>query len=661
MKITLFLFVVIFCIGCGSGNFISNSALKDEINRSKLPEQSDYPESDAVILLKKVNMKMKIESDYGIATDETFHIVTKLFKNIEEYADVRVNIYDGEKLLSISARTVKPDGTSIELKPEDFHTVTGASNGSVFYSDVKTITFTFPSIEKDCLIEYEVKKYKEYAFRRDEWVVQHYLPVVKNRFELTVPTILMMSKMQGGLNWSWNYKNYGEIQVGKPTQVDNMNTGGGTFNETVTFYWEKFDIPAFEYDPLMPAHDLYKAYVKFSPDNWKTWNDISKWYYKDLWEPQFIQSEKAISKSNDIIKNSHSEEEKIKSLYQYSQGLRYVAIELGIGGIQPTIPDMVLDRQYGDCKDKSTLLISMLRHQNIKAKPVLVLTSDEGEIDESFPTWGFNHMIVKAETADGKIYWLDPTTSFSKLGNIRTDCQGIKVLVLNEDGTSKIETTPKSTYQENVTSIDLNVNVKLNEPSQFNVKYSFKGARNAYLRSYFFDKTDKEMKEFCKRMIVDDFVNSEIVKFSFSPLDSIESDLVLSFDFTIPEAVQKQGDLYFLNIDPFKLSTETGWMVKDKRKYPMDFDYAYSVKKTFTINFPEKELSVRNLPENSVISTNDFEYKNKIESKGNIISVFETFAIKNSKISARNYNETKKFFATVKSKLNEKVILEKKK
>lgn len=661
MKSILVYLLLFSAISCSSSQFIKESDLKEEIKRTTLPKQSDFPENDGVILLKKINMSMKIENDYGIATDETIHQITKLFKNIEEYANVRIPIYDGEKLLSISARTIKADGTSIELKPEDFHTVTGASNGSIFYSDVKVINFTFPSIEKDCIIEYEVKKYKEYAFRRDEWIVQDYLPIIKNRFELTVPTILMMSKMQGGLNWSWNYKNYGDIKIGQPVQVNNLNPGGGSLRETVTFYWEKFDIPAFEYDPWMPAHDLYKDYVKFSPDNWKTWNDISNWYYKELWEPQYKQSEKAVLKSKEIVKGSITEEQKIKSLYQYSQGLRYVSIALGVGGIQPTIPDLVLERQYGDCKDKSTLLIAMLRHENIKAKPVLVLTSDEGEVDPTFPTWYFNHMIVRAETSTGKVFWLDPTTSFSKLGEIRSDCEGIKVLVLNEDGTSKIETTPKSNYQENLTDIALTVDVKTDAPSVFNVKYSFKGERNSSLRNYFFDKTEKEMKEFCKRMIADDFVTAEILKYSYSPLDSIESDLVLNFDFTIPDAVQKQGDLYFLNIDPFKLATETGWLAKEKRKFPIDFEYPFSLRKTININLPEKELSIRNLPENAVISTNDFDYRVSIENKNKAISVVENYAIKNARIPAKNYDETKKFFAAVKNKLNEKVILEKKK
>ncbi len=69
MKSISMILLILTTISCGSSNFISESDLKEEIKKTTLPKQSDYPESDGVILLKKTNMSMKIENDYGIEID----------------------------------------------------------------------------------------------------------------------------------------------------------------------------------------------------------------------------------------------------------------------------------------------------------------------------------------------------------------------------------------------------------------------------------------------------------------------------------------------------------------------------------------------------------------------------------------------------------------
>lgn len=89
--------------------------------------------------------------------------------------------------------------------------------------------------------------------------------------------------------------------------------------------------------------------------------------------------------------------------------VRYLGIEVGMGRRRPNPPTVVFARRYGDCKDKATLLVSILRAAKIVAHPALVSSTHGLTLDESSPSPNrFDHVIVQADL-DGETLWLDPT------------------------------------------------------------------------------------------------------------------------------------------------------------------------------------------------------------------------------------------------------------
>ncbi len=95
---------------------------------------------------------------------------------------------------------------------------------------------------------------------------------------------------------------------------------------------------------------------------------------------------------------------------RYVQGqVRYLGIEVGPGSHAPNPPELVLERRYGDCKDKTLLTVALLRGLGIEAWPALVHTGTRHEVASRQPSPGaFNHVVVKARL-DGRDFWLDPT------------------------------------------------------------------------------------------------------------------------------------------------------------------------------------------------------------------------------------------------------------
>jgi len=88
--------------------------------------------------------------------------------------------------------------------------------------------------------------------------------------------------------------------------------------------------------------------------------------------------------------------EKMKALAQFVQhDVRYVAIELGIGGWQPHAASDVFVHRYGDCKDKATLLSAMLSQVGVESFYV-VINSERGSVTPQVPAniGGFNHVVL---------------------------------------------------------------------------------------------------------------------------------------------------------------------------------------------------------------------------------------------------------------------------
>lgn len=644
-------------LSCSSSSFVDLDSLKSELNMKDFPEQKDYPEEDALILYELHSVKVYIDDNYDVRTIESVTKMTKLFKNIEDYASMEIGTYSGDKLTNLSARTIKPDGSAIELKDEDFHTISGSGNEYVFYSDRQTTKFTFPAVEKNCIVEYHYDIDEAYPFVQDEWRIQADIPKLKDLYRLTVPVLLLAPEAQGGAGWSWNYSWY-NCDLGQPVVLRQPTASTARQDQMVTFEWSKTNVPPFKPDPAMPSYDKYLQYVKFAPSEWKTWSDVSKWYYEHHFKPKLLITDGITAAAQELTDSCTSDRERIEKVYHFVQKMRYVAISLGDGGYTPSEPQTVLDRKYGDCKDKSILLISLLKSLGITAKPVLLLTSDEGIIRPKFPSWEFNHMIVKATTANGENYWIDPTVKYAPLGEVPYTDEGVNALVLNDDNTSQMETLPTGNYMQNVEDINMKVNIPSASEADFDITMRFRGQSNLYTRSFLEDKSHDEMIKFCKSLVADDYLNAEVVDYSYSDLDSVDSDLVFNFKLKVPNAIETQGDLLFLNIDPFKLRGDWSWLARDKRTYDIEFNYPRTVSKTIELCIPENQYEIRNIPQHSYLTGDGLNYFKDYENSGNgHLKVTETFSIRSKDIDSHSFAKVKNFIETMRTKASEKIIL----
>ncbi|HXO85851.1 MAG TPA: transglutaminase-like domain-containing protein, partial [Gemmatimonadales bacterium] len=169
-----------------------------------------------------------------------------------------------------------------------------------------------------------------------------------------------------------------------------------------------------------------------------SWGELARWY-AELSKGRYALSPALETQMAEQVRRAHTLEDSLRAVHRWvSQDFRYVSLSLGIGGYLPRLPAQVLETRYGDCKDKATLFIALVRHMGGGLKAYPVLLSSGGGADSTLPSMSqFDHMIAavdRPEKDGGRIY-LDLTSELTPYGELPPSEEGSFALVVHDDGT----------------------------------------------------------------------------------------------------------------------------------------------------------------------------------------------------------------------------------
>jgi hypothetical protein len=215
------------------------------------------------------------------------------------------------------------------------------------------------------------------------------------------------------------------------------------FNEIFPFIYVKF--PKVDYSK-------YKAEIR----NWKDHGDFIYMLNKD----RDVLPPTEISKVEELTADLINPKDKVKKLFEYMQGkTRYISIQLGIGGHQPTPAQEVCNLGYGDCKGLSNYMYSLLKAAGIKSNYVVILAGPEYQgktyDDDVIPS--FNHAIL-AVPIEGDTIWLECTSQSNPM-NYMGSFTGNRQALWVEEGASKIVNTHRYTAKDNLVTYHATVDI----------------------------------------------------------------------------------------------------------------------------------------------------------------------------------------------------------
>lgn len=195
----------------------------------------------------------------------------------------------------------------------------------------------------------------------------------------------------------------------------------------------------------LPFDETTYPYVAFSTG--ASWQQIAT-QYSQIVDQQIAGSDLA-TLVHDAIRNAKDRREIIARLLAAIQkDVRYAGVEIAEGTIIPRAPSTVLKNKYGDCKDKATLLVAMLRAAGIPANVVLLRSGLDLDVHTDLPGLGrFNHAIVR--TGGDAPVWIDPTDEFARVSELPYEDQGRLALIAAPE-TTALTLTPELPSTANV-------------------------------------------------------------------------------------------------------------------------------------------------------------------------------------------------------------------
>lgn len=172
----------------------------------------------------------------------------------------------------------------------------------------------------------------------------------------------------------------------------------------------------------------------------KSWQEIGAWY-QGLESDRIVPDAEVKAKVTELTAGKTTDEEKVRALYGYvATQVRYIGVAFGIGRFQPHPASEVLRNQYGDCKDKHTLLAAMLSAAGLHAQAVLI--GPDIRFNEDVPSpESFNHAITTLPVNDKQV-WLDSTAEIAPYRVLMPSIRDKQALVIPDSGAAVVERTP---------------------------------------------------------------------------------------------------------------------------------------------------------------------------------------------------------------------------
>lgn len=293
-----------------------------------------------------------------------------------------------------SVRVRKPSGEVIETSAEDAQEVPApVTQAAPMYSDLRTKQLPVKSLSVGDTLEYRVSIKDTNADTPGVfWFAMDFtsgVPVKEETVELRVPrelSVLVKSK-----------------KVQPAVSEDGGERVYRWTHETASEYPKKEEKD--KAAPVTLAQEMYEPDLAMS--SFHTWAEVGAWY-GGLMKGRPVPDAAIQAKADALTHGLTTDDAKVDALYNYvATQYRYIAVSFGIGRLQPHTASDVFHNQYGDCKDKHTLLEAMLAAEKIEAEPVLI--GSGVRVNEALPMPSqFDHVITLVKLKDHDV-WLDAT------------------------------------------------------------------------------------------------------------------------------------------------------------------------------------------------------------------------------------------------------------
>ncbi len=575
-----------------------------------------------------------------------------------EYGWAGASFNAHSKISGMRAWCIPAQGKDYEVKDKDAVDMAMPKiDGAELVSDVRMKFLQIPAADPGSVVGYEYEEEENPLVLQDVWYFQEAVPVRETHYSLQLPP-------------GWAYKafwmNYPES---KPAEAGSQ------------LQWSLNDVKAIRPEADMPPFSGIAGHmvVNFFPQGgagrreFTTWAEMGTWYQGLITDRRDASS--AIKQQvATLTASSPATLDKMRALANFVQhDIRYVAIELGIGGFQPHPAMEVFNNRYGDCKDKATLLSSMLHEIGVDSYYV-VINNRRGSVTAETPAYAsaFNHAILAiklpADVSDsslvatlqhpklGRLLFFDPTNDLTPFGEIGGYLQSNYGLLVTPDGGELVhlpEQPPAMNKLERSATLTLGSDGTL----KGDVVETRTGDRAWDERARLRNLTNSKDRI---RPIEDILAGSlslfHVTSASIVNLDQTDQPFGFRYSFEAQNYAKNAGGLIVVRPRVLGVKAREFLENKEPRKFPIEFESPVHDVDSFDITIPPGYVA-DDVP-SPVDADYDFaSYHSKTEVKDNLVHYTRTYEVKELSVPVGRAPDLKKFFRMIAGDERNSVVL----
>jgi hypothetical protein len=613
------------------------------LDAAKTPTPSSAKDSPAVVLF----------DEYLITVDEQNHAVEReriavriLKPQGREYSHCAIGYDVDEKLDYFHAWTVAPDGREFQAKETDFED-RGAYAGAVLQFTERIRSLKPPASDPGAVVACETEEHLRPYMYEEDWDIQAPIPIVSEALELALPA---------GGHYAESWRKYAPV---KPVEAGSNH-----------LRWEIKDMPALNLENVhaTPSWGALAARMSVKWGDSAVKGAENQWRAIGLWQEQLEEhrpdpTPEITAKAQELTAGAPDLYTKLSRITDFIQkNIRYFIIAKGIGGWQAHYAADIYRNGYGDCKDKTTLLISMLQAIGVRAH-YLHVDSRRGIIDPEAPSLAGNHMITAIELPEGEndprlaarvkaangktLLIFDPTDEVTPVGLIRAALQGAWGNISNGPDSQVLQ---MPVLPAETAGLDRKGSFRLTPDGALtgDITEVFTGDDATNERWFIKDNDSKEIHERLENGLGSDLPGLAFKGFEFRQAADLDKPLDLDLHLSASSYAHPAGPLLLLR--PRVLGSHarvvSDVMEGKPRDYAIELGHPGHWRDSFDIAIPEGYV-VDETPDPVNIDMDFASYHSAVSAKGNLLHYERDYVVRQVEIPPAKASSFREFESAI--------------
>jgi tetratricopeptide (TPR) repeat protein/transglutaminase-like putative cysteine protease len=585
----------------------SQEAIVEEQDTTKIDFENDGTNT------REISARIRIQSDAGV---QRFGMLKFSYQSATESIDVGY------------VRVLKPDGTTIPTPNDNIQDMPAEiTSQAPFYSDLREKHVAVKGLSTGDVLEMRAHWHSTKPLALGQFWYSFNFPrdfiVLHQEIQITIPRDRV-------IKW-------------KSPEVKPVITEQGT-RRIYSWTYSVLEHKSADEQKRQQDDQTYQlARGKLpSPDvqisTFQSWDEIGAWYNK-LQLDRVKSSLEVRAKALELTKGAKDDDAKLRAIYTYvSTQFRYIGVAFGIGRYQPHAASEVLANQYGDCKDKHTLLASLLEAAGIQAYPALINSTHTLDPDVPSPSQ-FDHVVTAVPRGNG-FDWLDTTAEVAPYGYLLSPLWDKQALVIPTDKAATLITTPAELSTMASETFRIDARLKDNGTLEGKVERTMSGGDTEVLLRTVFRRTPmQQWKDIVQQISYGSGFSGEVSDVTASSPEKIDEPFHFSYSYTRKDYPQWSERRISSPLPPM-----TGIIPNEEPNHPILLSGG-ELRYQSRVELP-KGYSPQ-LPARIDLSEKFAEYHAAYTIEDGVLHTERRLLVKAREVPANQYDGYKKFFETL--------------